>query len=219
MVVGVAGDIDCLQRDAVWAQWNKEGNLVKSKKKEGLAMVNDDGREKNRIRKEKGKLLIVLFVALMIFTVGCVRQPAQSVVSKALKISVSGGNVLEDTDTHGGFHGDGETRIVLQFSNDKVLEQIRGSKDWKAFPVEETVAILAYGVTEKTESTIISRGPYITKEGGMPWIPEIQNGYYRLIDRHEENGKTNLLERNSLNFILAIYDADTGKLYYCEFDT
>ena len=46
------------------------------------------------------------------------------------------------------------------------------------------------------------------------------NGFYRLIDRHSDAGDgQNLLERASLNVTLAVYDADSDTLYFCEMDT
>ena len=42
----------------------------------------------------------------------------------------------------------------------------------------------------------------------------------RLIDRHSDAGDgQNLLERASLNVTLAVYDADSDTLYFCEMDT
>ena len=50
--------------------------------------------------------------------------------------------------------------------------------------------------------------------------PGIANGFYRLIDRHSDAGDgQNLLERASLNVTLAVYDADSDTLYFCEMDT
>jgi hypothetical protein len=54
-------------------------------------------------------------------------------------------------------------------------------------------------------------------------IPEITNGYYYFYDRFEDSSDplndSELLERSSYNFTLAIYDADSQILYYCEVDT
>lgn len=48
-------------------------------------------------------------------------------------------------------------------------------------------------------------------------LPGIANGFYRLIDRHSDAGDgQNLLERASLNVTLAVYDADSDTLYFCE---
>ena len=48
------------------------------------------------------------------------------------------------------------------------------------------------------------------------------NGYYRLIDRQIKMGEASgadILHRNSFNFDLGLYDADTNTLYFCRMDT
>ena len=64
-------------------------------------------------------------------------------------------------------------------------------------------------------------GPYLTDQDGNPLIPEIRNGYYRLIDRQIKMGEASgadILHRNSFNFDLGLY-ADTNTLYFCRMDT
>lgn len=53
---------------------------------------------------------------------------------------------------------------------------------------------------------------------GKALIPEINNGYYRLIDRQVDDGR-NILDRESMNFTLMVYDTDNKILYYCEMNT
>ena len=119
--------------------------------------------------------------------------------------------VVEENDTHGGFHGDGTYLLVLDCSENKerALELV---KEWKAFPLSENLKTVLYG-----NDTYISLLAEETK------IPEITNGYYYFYDRHSEStdasDDTNLLSRASYNFTLAIYDSDTDRLYYVEFDT
>ena len=82
--------------------------------------------------------------------------------------------------------------------------------------MDETAQALAYGVSDETSSV----GPYLTDDEGEPLLPEVQNGYYRLIDRHSDAGDgQNLLERFSLNLTLALYDTDSNTLYFCRLDT
>ena len=53
-------------------------------------------------------------------------------------------------------------------------------------------------------------------------MPEIEEGYYRLIDRQSEEGKAtgaDILHRASLNFTVGLYDTEKGILYFCELDT
>ena len=65
-------------------------------------------------------------------------------------------------------------------------------------------------------------GPYLTDQEGNPLVPEIENGYYRLIDRQVKEGwatGADILHRGSFNFTLGLYDADAELLYFCELDT
>ena len=54
-------------------------------------------------------------------------------------------------------------------------------------------------------------------------MPAIYNGYYMFEDRHSESkdsrDDSELFDRYSYNFSIAIYDCDTDKMYYFEFDT
>ena len=54
-------------------------------------------------------------------------------------------------------------------------------------------------------------------------IPAIENGFYCFLDRHSEasnpSDDADLFDRASMNFSLALYDSDTNKFYYIEFDT
>ena len=62
----------------------------------------------------------------------------------------------------------------------------------------------------------------MTDKDGNPLIPEIRNGYYRLIDRQIKKGEAagaDMLHRSSFNFDLGLYDADTNILYFCQRDT
>lgn len=157
-------------------------------------------------------------------TDSCGGQTAQQTVSQGLEIDASGGEVVSGKDSHGGFHGDGMTCVILQFEDGAIEEQIKESGDWKAFPLEETVRALVYGVTRTNEddSATESIGPYLTDEEGEPLVPEIEEGYYRLIDRQAEEGKAtgaDILHRASFNFTIGLYDTEKGILYFCELDT
>ena len=165
-----------------------------------------------------------MLAALAVLLTACGGQTAQQTVSQGLEIDASGGEVVSGEDSHGGFHGDGTTCVILQFEDGAIEEQIKESGDWKAFPLEETVQALVYGVTRTNEdgSATESIGPYLTDEEGEPLVPEIEEGYYRLIDRQAEEGKAtgaDILHRASLNFTIGLYDTEKGILYFCELDT
>ena len=163
------------------------------------------------------KKMILLAGPLFIFAfvlTACGLQNTQNVILNELGMDVSNGNEISNLDTHGGFHGDGMTCIVLSFPDHKVLEQIKADTRWKAFPLDGTAKTLIYGISDET--SII--GPFLNDGNGDPLVPEIQNGYYLLIDRHTGKG-TDILNRGSFNFTLVLYDTDADTLYYCKLDT
>lgn len=165
----------------------------------------------------KKYFIVTAMVILTFVLTACGSNGYQKTISKELGIDVSSGNKLSYSDDHGGFHGDGTTFASLSFSDEKVLEQIKKNTNWKAFPLDDTVRTLIYGVSDETSSI----GPYLTDNKGYPLVPDIQNGYYILIDRQVEEQATgaDILHRSSFNFTLGIYDVDTHILYFCELDT
>lgn len=163
--------------------------------------------------KKRAKFMIPVIgtlLSLVLCLSACGSESTKDIVSKSLNIDVSNAEEISNTDSHGGFHGDGTTYIILKFEDDKLLEQLKGNDQWSSFPLDDTVKILAYGISDDEKSI----GPYL----GDIELPEIKNGYYRLIDRHSEK-ETYILERYSFNFTLGIYDTDTKTLYFCDVDT
>lgn len=134
-----------------------------------------------------------------------------------LGINISSGSIITDTDSHGGFHGDGITFLEVAFEDDSCLNQIKGNSSWKQLPVSYPVDALLYG-TQNGSSSI---GPYVT-DGGKKLFPKAETGYYYFKDRHTGaggQGSKDVVNRHSFNFTVALYDEDTQTLYYCEFDT
>ena len=175
----------------------------------------------------KKSMLIGIMAALALLLSACGVGSARGVLDEiagVLELDLSGCEVVSSRDDHGGFHGDGTAFAELKCSGGGVLDQIKEDGNWKAFPLDKTAQSLVYGVTEQTgtEETgimVYQTGPYLTGEEGDPLVPEIREGYYRLIDRHAEAGETDLLDRASLNFTLALYDTERDTLYFCEMDT
>ena len=121
---------------------------------------------------------------------------------------------MTQTDSHGGFHGDGLYVLVLDCAQNReqALETVG---EWNALPLSEPLRLMMYG----GEKDGIVYG-YLGEEN---LLPEIENGFYRFEDRHDQSrdsaDDTSLLSRASFNFSLAVYDADTDRLYYFEMDT
>lgn len=159
----------------------------------------------------------IILLVCIVFLTACASKGTQGRVSNELELDVSAGEEISNYDDH-GWHGDGSTCIVFRFEDDTVLEEIRSNSDWKAFPLDETVQALVYGVSDET--SVI--GPFLHDNDGKSLVPEIQNGYYLLIDRQAEEDKAigaDIMQRSSFNFTLGLYDADTNTLYFCQLDT
>lgn len=124
-------------------------------------------------------------------------------------------SVVEELDTHGGFLGDGSYYLILDCSDnkEKALEII---EDWNKLPLSENLNLIMYG-GEKDNGTY----RYGLEEESH--VPKIENGYYIFEDRHSESkdstDDTELFDRHSYNFSIAIYDCDTDKMYYFVYDT
>ena len=170
--------------------------------------------------KIKAGFIIILSSVLLLCS--CGRGDAMDEKAKLLGIDVSSAKIISEEDDHGGFHGDGTTFICFDCEGTDIADQIKSDDSWTPFPVDDTVRALVYGIEIREDDSLIGIGPYLSDEDNKPLIPEIENGYYLLIDRQAEEGKASgadILHRASLNFTLGIYDSDTDMLYYFEMDT
>ncbi len=123
--------------------------------------------------------------------------------------------VVEELDTHDGFPVDGSHYLILDCSNNKA-KALEIVKDWNKLPLSKNLNYIMYGEVKDG----LTYGYELAKEAH---IPKIENGYYIFKDEHRESkdstDDTDLLDRHSYNFLIAIYDCDTHKMYYFEFDT
>ena len=126
--------------------------------------------------------------------------------------------VVDECDNHGGFHGDGDYYLILDCSEnaEQAKELIDG---WKPLPLTENLQRIMNMTCSRMED-----GVYYNKTlAEMAHWPIIENGVYKFIDRHsdaiDESDDTDLRNRYSYNFSIAVYDLGTNMLYYFEFDT
>lgn len=161
------------------------------------------------------KIAVLLIAATMcVLLVVCWKETPQEIVSRELGVDVSDGTEISYEDTHGGFHGDGDTIIALKFDDNSVTDEIKGNSKWKEFPINETTQALVYGIEKENRQY----GPFLNDGKGNALMPKIQNGYYILIDRNPETD-TDILERPSFNFTVGLYDTDTNIMYFGKMDT
>lgn len=157
-------------------------------------------------------VIAALLIAMLPGMAGCQSNDVLTNISNELEVDAHKGTVIFVFDDHGGFHGDGTGYVKISFSNSDCLDEIKESSAWKPLPLTENIAHLV---------SIIQYD--LQREDGNPEIPEIKNGYYCFVDRHSESrdrkDDSEVFDRHSYNFTVAIYDTDTDILYYMGFDT
>ena len=126
------------------------------------------------------------------------------VVEERLGLSLDEAKVLEEWDTHGGFHGDGEAFVKVSvsdgFEGDLGLVEIAEGKfddGWYALPLMGTAYEYFYewgGLFEHPET-------------GERVIPEVENGYWKMTGSAPQNWE------------IVILDTDADTLYYYEYDS
>ena len=121
-------------------------------------------------------------------------------------------------DTHGGFHGDGETFVTLTFSADDAaaLQAQLAEQGWQPLPMEGEMRAAVYG--GELDGVNYGDGVFARYSVSSP-----VNGWYWFFDRHSEatdpHSADGLLGRYSMNYSAAVFDADRNTLYYYELDT
>lgn len=118
-------------------------------------------------------------------------------VAEKLSLDFSDATLVEEWDTHGGFHGDGVAFLKLTVADGF---ESKLSASWKAFPLTEGSEVYQYyyewgGTFEHPDVS------------GVKVIPEIENGYWWYEAESAQNW----------NF--AALDIDTDTFYYYEFDS
>ncbi len=145
------------------------------------------------------KIVSILMIAGCLFLmcscewIGFSSESLKEVASEHLNMSLDEATVLEEWDTHGGFHGDGDTFVKLSCSDG--FEQQLGS-EWKALPLQG----------EAYEYFYEWGGFFEHPETGERVIPEVENGYWYFKNT------------GAMNWDFALYDCDENLLYFYEFD-
>lgn len=137
-------------------------------------------------------------------------------VGEQLDLDLSSAELTGFRDTHGGFHGDGETVAVIVLPRDVAMEaedRMRyGTPWWKPLPLTQDLSRVLYGDGEHL--------PLFADDGGEPLLPGIKTGWYYFYD---EQGhpyiEESVYDRASCNFTLAVYDPAHYTLYYFDLDT
>ncbi len=174
---------------------------------------------KNRFKRG----ICIMIVVSMLFGLSACQAEEEndslSEISEVLDIDMDGGEIVTGSDSHGGFHGDGTAIFEIKFSTTDVQSRIEGNEKWNNLPLTDNLTALIYGL----ETDEGSFGPLLQGEDNESIIPEVANGYYIFIDRHSQSTNpqddSEVVDRHSYNFTIAIFDTDTQTLYYMELDT
>lgn len=160
-----------------------------------------------KILKIIGMLLLILIIAYIIY-IHTLRN--YFFYSSQIEIQIPFFAKMEEKDTHGGFHGDGEAFVKVYFSNGQVngfVNKINKNKHWNELPMPERLQERVLNADE------------------VEGIPNVENGYWFFEDRHSKaKDKYNYSEmfdskRASSNFSVAVFNTDTNILYFYALDT
>lgn len=185
-----------------------------------IAEKEEDVMNRNENKRIKGLLAVLFALCICLMTACAVPIDEREVLSEALGADISSGEIQTYTDSHGGFHGDGETYAEVVFSDDDFLNAIENDAQWCALPLTQNLSAIVYGGMTSNGTTW---APSITNDEDELLVPTISNGYYFFKDRHYESedakDDSSLFDRYSMNFTIAIYDSDTKILYFYKLDT
>ena len=149
--------------------------------------------------------------------------PNEEWVELNFDLQLDGATVEEAWDTHGGFHGDGNTYIELSLAEsieDQILaintEYVGKTKGGPWYVVGEFPQSYA-GLLDDVRDHRDGGGT------GEPIPIEVTNGYFCVINRFDGKEEYVWIEEDNFfgsfwNYTFAIYDADALKLYYYESD-
>ena len=164
--------------------------------------------------------LAVMCLVVWLFWSGILRWRQKTKAAEWMEIQLPSHETFVYMDDHGGFHGDGETVMILSFSpkaDAKLRRRMEESAVWKKLPMTTNLRRCIYG-SEELAITYLSCVRQIK-------IPEVTNGYWFFLDRQiseEDPARYRdeaVLSRPSINCIAAVYDMDNRILYYWKFDT
>ena len=161
---------------------------------------------------KKNLYILLIIIIICILIVCSLKNNKKNTILKEIEINSNKCELEKEFDTHGGFLGDGSYYAQIKCSK---LNYKKLSKNWKKLPLSESLNQVTQTkwCDNKTCKNIYEKYS----------IPDIKNGYYYFMDRHRESNNkyddTNINNRASWNFTLAIINKDTNTIYYYELDT
>lgn len=140
-------------------------------------------------------LLLALFLVLTAFL--NYESPAEAEIKHYLGFFVPEENIWYHTDSHGGFHGDGETALIFTVTPEIAAEI---EKTWPK--ISENPQLSSF-LSEKREYN-----------GSGFFLPAAPDDRGLFLDRSPEG-----VPNRMLNFVAAVYKPYLGQVYYYRFDS
>ncbi len=154
------------------------------------------------------KKIIVLLVVILLLT-GCNKDAK---IVKKIELSNSGCIVDIEEDTHKGFHNDGDYYARIKCTD---IDYDKLSSNWKKLPLtNELNKVMSMEQCDDEDCKDV----YLKYN-----IPKFTSGYYYFKDRHSESKNkyddSEINNRASYNFTLALLNKENGRVYVYELDT
>lgn len=161
-------------------------------------------------------LLAMLGMLLLIWGYSCQEraEPSARYLLNELGIVRDEYAVLYESDSHGGFHGDGMYSVALDCS-DHMEEIQRLSAGWRELPLPENLELMLYG----GERGGVSYEYRLAEEAHFE---RVENGCFIFNNQHSRAAHSwddDIFGKYSFNFSIGIFDRDTNILYFLQYDT
>ncbi|ADQ47001.1 hypothetical protein Calkro_2163 [Caldicellulosiruptor kronotskyensis 2002] len=175
-------------------------------------------------------ILVSILFAIFSFSLLFSQDSGVKEFEENFNIRLPRGTVSEKIyDDYSGFHNDGVKLYKFVFTPKGMksfVSYIEKQKDWEKLPLSQSYQALIYGGEVKDFSGNVTGFGGFAKEVGLP---KISSGYWkaigdksvitaRFIDYENLDIKT-LINLNSYDFYLAIYDTKKGILYMFHINT
>lgn len=165
-------------------------------------------------------LFFVLCGILLCSLPGCGGTDRSAYIGGQIGISLPRGVSIKYTDSHGGFHGDGDLYAIVSFPDDETAARFSDGIEkagWQTALSDEMYPWF-YGGDVTIEGKASSTDGYF-HDMGLD-VPAVKDGYFFYRDRYlEQYGEACSFAPYTQNFTIAIFDADTDKLYFIEGDS
>ncbi len=165
------------------------------------------------LKKKKSFIIVtIILVVILILICAILFKDNKKRIGKNIELDLSSCKIVSSKDTHSGFLGDGEYFVKVEC---KKLEFKSLPENWKELPLSEELSNITNmeSCDDKSCKNIYDRYS----------IPKDIEGSYYFLDRHIESisihDDSNLNNRSSYNFSLALLDKKKKTIYYYELDT